>query len=480
MYHFKFTKKARELYNKDNFKSNILYAFSAQFFSLSLSFIMALIVPKLLGVEEYAYWQLFLFYSSYVGLFALGFNDGIYLKLGGKQYDELNFTDIGSQIRLNILFQIFTIIIIITMLCNYVDSYNRIFILVATGVFAIINNLNANIGYMFQAVNKTKIFSISTIIEQSVFLIALLTTFFFHLTFFQPLVLIYISAKIIALIYTLYNGRKIIFAKQTEGTRTIKNMIGHMLIGMNLMFANIASMLIVGFGRKLIDIVWGVSVFGKFSLALSLCNFFLAFIGQVSMVLFPTLRQSSNKQLEKIYTGSRSIISLFLPMIFILYFPMRFFLEKWLPAYADSLVMLGFLLPLCTYDGKMQLLCNTYFKVFRKEKILLRINIISMLLSFVLSILGAYLFKSINFIVIGMVIAIAFRSIFSEILLARMMKKTILTDLISENIIVMIYLFCLYVFEQVIAWGISVAAYTLYFVISTNRKRRLTIIPPES
>jgi hypothetical protein len=70
----------------------------------------------------------------------------------------------------------------------------------------------------------------------------------------------------------------------------------------------------------------------------------------------------------------------------------------------------------------MQILCNTYLKVLRKEKVLLLINIISLGFSVGLSSIGAYLLKDINFIIISMVIAIAARNIIAEIYLARNMN----------------------------------------------------------
>lgn len=41
-------------------------------------------------MEEYGYCQLHLFYSSYVGFLHFGWNDGIYLRYGGKNYIELD------------------------------------------------------------------------------------------------------------------------------------------------------------------------------------------------------------------------------------------------------------------------------------------------------------------------------------------------------------------------------------------------------
>ena len=49
----------------------------------------------------------------------------------------------------------------------------------------------------------------------------------------------------------------------------------------------------------------------------------------------------------------------------------------WLPQYAESLRYMVILLPICIFDGKMSLLCNTYLKVLRKERQLFYFNLIS-------------------------------------------------------------------------------------------------------
>lgn len=291
----------------------------------------------------------------------------------------------------------------------------------------------------------------------------------FKIKAFEPFVLLYIIAKCVALIYSIYNGRKIIFSKNTPFKSTIREMLGNMAIGMNLMLANIASMLILGVGRALIDQVWGLNAFGKFSLALSLCNFFLTFVTQVSMVLFPALRQSKTAQIEKFYHVSRDVLSIAMPLIFFLYIPMRILLENWLPDYSESFITLGFLLPLCTYDSKMNLLCNTYFKVYRKERKLLQANVLAVIVSSVLTVLGAYVVKNIYFIVFGMVFAIAVRSIVSELYLAKMMKNNVVKDIIAETVLVLLYLFGIYKFGDFLSWLSYTAVYAVYLIFNRNK-----------
>ena len=51
---------------KNGFR-NLYYTVGANFITLAISVLLNLFVPKLLGVREYSYWQLYVFYSSYVG-----------------------------------------------------------------------------------------------------------------------------------------------------------------------------------------------------------------------------------------------------------------------------------------------------------------------------------------------------------------------------------------------------------------------------
>lgn len=67
-----------------NFIKNFSYTLTSNLLSLLVSTLVILIIPKLLGVQEYGYWQLYIFYSSYVGFLHFGWNDGIYLRYGGK------------------------------------------------------------------------------------------------------------------------------------------------------------------------------------------------------------------------------------------------------------------------------------------------------------------------------------------------------------------------------------------------------------
>ena len=451
-----------------NIINNLLYAFGAQGISLLLSILMSLVVPKILGVEEYSYWQLFIFYSGYVGLFTFGLIDGIYLRLGGKKYKELNYSLLGTQFRLSFIAQIFiSILVIVVALIKGSDS-SRIFVLVATALYMIINNGAVFLGYIFQSVNQTRYYSLSIIIDRVIFILIVLGSLICNVKIFQYFVILYIASKMCCFIYCMFRGKEIVFAKHCSYLDAIKELKTNILVGCNLLIANIASMLTLGVGRLIIDNVWGITAFGKFSFALSMTNFFLQFITQVSMVLFPALRQVNFQKQKEFYKSARNLLSIVLPIIFLFYIPIKWLLGIWLPQYQESLKYLALLLPICTFDGKMQMLCNTFFKVMRKEKLLLKINILTAFLSLLLSLIGVYVFNSIYMIIIFMVVAVAFRSILSEIFLSSMMDNKIDKSLIQEILLTVVFMLSSWYLNTVFATIVFSLCYILFLIINRD------------
>lgn len=455
--------------NIENTLKNLLYAFGAQAMSLLLSIVMSLLVPKMLGVEQYSYWQLFLFYSSYVGFLQFGMIDGIYLRLGGKKYEDLDYAIIGSQLKVMVLAQVILAVTVVIFCAFFMANGQRTFVLICTAIYMIIFNIAGFMGYIFQLVNQTKIYSITVIIDKAIFLFLVILLLFCKADSFKIFVIIYIITKICAMGYSLYNGREIVFSELCKSKIIFREIWTNICVGINLTVSNISSMLVLGIGRFIIDKKWGIMAFGKFAFAISLTNFFLTFISQVSMVLFPALRQSDDKQLKKFYVFASNTLGLFSPMIFLAYLPLKTILGVWLPQYQESLKYLGLLLPLCTFDGKMNMLCNTYFKVLRKEKLLLVINVATMLISIILSLIGGFVFNNIYVIIVFTVVSIAFRSVIAEICLAKLMDTKIAFNLLQEVLIAIVFMLSVWYMKPLFAFLVLISIYILYILLNKNR-----------
>ena len=445
----------------DKFKKNLLYAFIAQGTSTILSILISLILPKMLGIEEFAYWQLFIFYSGYVGFFHFGLSDGLYLRYGGTNLGDMDKSLIGSQFRFMVIWQLIISSFVLVAIPFVMSDQNRIFVWVMTAFYLITANAAWGLGYIFQAANETQIYSTGIIISRAVFIIILLFLVVMKQYEYKQYIILYVSAQSITMIYSMFKGKDFILAKWSSLKITIRETFYNMRIGINLTFSNIASSLILGFGRGFVDSRWDISTFGLFSLAISLVNFILQFITQISMVMFPALRQVTNNSKIEIYIMIRDSLGIILCGVLIFYVPIKVILTWWLPHYTDSLRYLSVILPICVFDGKMQMLYNTYLKVLRKERGLLYINIFSCFLSLALCIIFDFFHHEVIMAVFAMIIAIAARSIIASIYLSKIMRVEQESNLIFEIFLTVSFIFLNYVLSPWIAF----ITYTTIFII---------------
>lgn len=458
------------------FLNNLKFAFIAQSVSILFSLIMYLILPKIIGVINYSYWQLFLFYTNYSGFFHLGLVDGIYLKLGGREYKELNYKRIGSQFKIMFFFHMLIAIVCAIAFCCSDLEEERVFVILCTILYIVIYCIENFLGFVLQAVNLTKKYSIAVIIEKIVCLIGTGLLLINRIESFKWYVSLYVFSKFFNIIYLIISSKEIVFCEFENLKKVLKEMRKNISIGSVLMFSGIASSLIIGCGRMIIDGIWGIEKFGKVSFSISMINMVLLFIRQVSMVLFPALREIEENERKRIYNFSKSILYIMLPMIFIAYIPGKEILELWLPQYAESLQILAITLPICIFDAKMQILGNTYFKVLRKENILLKVNVGVMIISFALSLFMGMVWNSMIAIVIVMVFCIALRSIISEIYLDRYYRNNIretLKSILLETCITILFMYISYNYNNIIAFIIIVSVYVIYLIINYKDTGRL-------
>ena len=399
--------------------SNIFTAFAAQGIGFVVSIIMSLLVPKVLSVEQYGYWQLFIFYSSYSGFFLFGLCDGIYLLNGGKSRDEIDRRDINSQYAVGLVMQAVIAVVIVVLAAFTTSDENRFFVLVSFSLITVITNISGILGLTFQAINETKLYSYSRMVDRLVFAVPLVVMVVLHVADFRCYVVTYLISMSACCAYCVWHARDIIKAGLNTPRAGISSALCSMQVGYKLMFATIADMLILGICRFLVDSAWGIEAFANVSFSLSIVNFFITFVTQASMVLFPALRQGSEAERRSFYRVIRDSMELCFPVVYLLYFPMASILGWWLPQYSNSLIYFAFLLPICVFNTKMDVGCSTYFKVLRMEKTLLVVNLVTVAASSLLALVSVFVLQSLQFVLLGAVASIIGRSLYSERLLNR-------------------------------------------------------------
>ncbi|ANJ69831.1 hypothetical protein [Latilactobacillus curvatus] len=436
------------------------YTISSNLMSLIISTLFILIVPKLIGVEEYGYWQIYLFYSTYVGILQFGWDDGIYLRYGGKKYHELNKPLLFSQFYSLMFFQavLMAFIFIISFFNN--DS-NKVYIIQMSGICMFIFNLRGMLLYLLQDTNRIKEYAIVTIFDRFIYALLIALFLIIDVRDYRILILGDLIGKLCSLILSMYLCKEVVIRKVKDFSPSFKEIMLNIDVGVKLLVANFASMLIIGVVRYSIEKFWGIRIFGQVSLTLSISNLLMTFITAISLVLFPILRRTNYKRLREVYLSVRNILMTILFLGLFLYFPMEAILPLWLTKYKGALKYISILFPMIIYEGKFELLINTFMKTLRMEKWLLRVNIISLAFSGLMVLFNLFYVKKLTVMMFSIIIILAFRSTLSELIILKKFKLNLIHELLAETTMVISFI----LFSWFLDIKLSFLLYIIIFII---------------
>ncbi|MGM9535028.1 MAG: lipopolysaccharide biosynthesis protein [Intestinibacter sp.] len=455
---------------------NITYTFTANIFTMLISVIMTLILPKFLGVTDYSYYQLYIFFISYVGFFHFGWIDGIYLKIGGMEYDDLNKNSYVSQFWILNIFEIIVAFVVSIFAVRFIKDVDKSFILVVTSICGVITILRTYLLFILQSTNRIKEYAKYTRMDRFIYFVLVILFLFLGFDNYKFILYIDIFSKLVALILCIGETKDIVFGKISIDKNIFLEIFDNISIGIKLMLANIASMLIIGVVRFGIQNNWDIETFGKVSLTLNISNLLMTFINAVAVIMFPLLRREEESNLPKIYTMLRNTLMLFLYMMLIFYYPMKLILSAWLPQYTDSLRYMALLFPICIYESKMSMLVNTYLKSFRKEKYMLIINAISLALSAVLTVVSVFMLNNLTLAILSIVFLLGFRCILGEIVLTKTMNILIYKDIILETALTLIFICSSWFINNIFCLAIYICFYLIYVFIKRKEIKETILI----
>lgn len=393
---------------------NMRSAVFAQTLAFSVSAVMSLLVPKMLGVEEYAYWQLFLLYGAYVPLFHLGLNDGVYLINGGKTFTEMNRRSLTGQFFVGLMIEAsIAILVFVWAVANFEGS--RLFVFGSIAVYIVLFNIGSYWGAVCQAANETHYYSKMQTIDKACFFVLLLIGITCSITCCEYYVVAYVASRFVAGCYIVskckyFFGQSVKLLKSAfrESARSIR-------VGIKLTISYLASIFILGAPRMVADGAWSIEQFAQLSFAISLMNFLVVFVSQAGMVLFPALRRVTEVEFGEIYRKLTLGLDLLLPAVYVLYYPVLIAVRWWLPQYSEGLQWLSIMLPVCVYNSRMEILSSTALKVLRKEAALMKINLIAAGFAVVLAGACGLFGMEHRVLVLVIVLVTAGRSIVSEL-----------------------------------------------------------------
>lgn len=449
------------------FIKNISYTFLSNFLSMIISAMLLLIVPKFIGVESYAYYQLYVFYMQYVHVLYLGWCDGIYLRLGGAYYNELNQSLYSTQFYLLGMMEVLIFGALLFISPLFIDNVDKLFVMGCTCAAGIGVCLRWFILYILQPTARIKEYAITMISEKIVLAAGVFLIIFAGFADFHVLIIVDVVAKYISLLIGIYFCRDLLFHGFKPRKEVFIEIAENISSGFKLMLSALCSMLIIGVLRYGIESYWDVSTFGKVSLTLSLTNIIMAGINAMAAVMYPMLRRTNKDNLSRIYPAVRLLLMVLVFGCLTFYYPAQSILVKWLPQYAESLRYAAILFPMCAYESKISMLINTYYKTLRLEKLLMRCNLAALVLSVACNFVSTIVLGSLTAAILSILFTLVFRCVICELLLARNIEIKVKKDIAIELVMTATFIICNW-YLGLIGMFIYAIFYVMYLLFYRN------------
>lgn len=458
-----------------NFIMNFSYTLSSNLISLVISTLVVLVVPKLIGVEKYGYWQLYLFYTSYVGFMHLGWIDGIYLRYGGKDYTELDKKVFFSQFYMLLITQVIVAVVILFLGGIFQAPGDKLFIFQMTAICLILSNMRYMLIFILQGTNRIKEYAFITMVDRVIYAGLIVLFLVFGIRDYKLMIVADLIGKLLSFIYSVYCCKEIVFRNLTGFYLTTSEMIQNISVGIKLMFSNIASTLVIGVVRFGIERSWDVATFGKVSLTLTISNLLMLFINAVGVIMYPILRRTDERRLPGFYMTMRSVLMALMFGFLVFYHPIRAALTVWLPQYKESLMFMALIFPLSVYEGTMALLVNTYLKTLRKEKVMMQINLVTLALSLIMTIITTVVFKNLNLAIFSILVLIIIRFILAENYLKNLMKLNLTIDTLLELALTVVFISTGWFISSWLTMGIYSIMYLLFLWVRRKELMRCVL-----
>lgn len=455
-----------------NVKRNMAIALSAQGVVLVIGMLKSLLLPHAMEVEGFAYWQQYLLYSGFVGVFALGFNDGVYLLYGDKDYAELPFARLRMAFRLYCGMLLFFSAVVVAYALSLPDA-GRAFAFAFVGVDILVACIIGLFTYVLQITNQFMWYSICTLVDKVVFIGLAVALVMMGYHEFRIFVVLDVVCRCISLGLICWRCHEMILGKAAPMSGGVREFAGDVRVGINLMFANFSSMLVTNLGRFIVDLFGGLAGYAFYSFGMSLTNLVLTFVTAASTVLYPALKRVNAENLARHFCKIDKAVLVVGGLGLCMYFPVYAAVTMFYQKYSAVLVYLDVLFVAAFFQAKMTLLVNTFYKTLRMEKRLLVVNIQCVVAFAALAAVSFGITRSVWWIAASTALTAGARCVWSEVELSRCLKVRILSVLISQGAMIAGFFLCS-------TWGASLAtgvAFTVIFPVCSaiawrNEKQR--------
>jgi O-antigen/teichoic acid export membrane protein len=314
------------------------------------------VVPKLLSVEAYGYWRLFVLYSGYVGFLHFGFADGALLRWAGKSWGEFHH-EIGPAAK----YLLWQHVLVIAPLCFAALLLPRTLWFVAIGIclFSFVMNEVTLLQMGLQCGKIFRPFAISNVAAPGLFLAFVLAWYFAGHVDYRLVICSFIAGWLCALIFLLVRTKPWPTGDQIR-VRPVDLVENCLRAGWPIVLANTGVNLIQYADRLAVSWAASIQNFALYSLAASAMGVPITIIQACSSVFFSHLADIDSRRRKQVYTDSTHVLLFAWALLLPYYFALDAFVHRFLPHYVPSIEYARILLLGVPFIAVVQILQMNY------------------------------------------------------------------------------------------------------------------------
>lgn len=389
-------------------KKGLALIFIANLINLIIGLVNGFVLPKFLSIESYAAIKTFTLYSTYAGVFHLGYLDGMYLKYGGAKMELVAPREYGKD-----FWNIFLMQSIVSVLFLLLGFILNDFIIKAFAVSLFFRNVTSCFQMFFQATGEFKLYS-SALNYGTIgnFVLCMLLVFVFKTDNSS----LYISAQVFAqMVVCIYLGlllnSKIGFLKFHQiDLQGFKENIDS---GFVLMIGNFSNNLFSSIDRWIVKVFMVTASFAVYSFAVSIDALITVFITPIYITLYNSFCQNHTAVRVK---QIKNVVLVWAFCIILLAFPAKWVIEHYLDKYIDSLPLIFILFSTQVFYAVIKGVYVNYFKSVKKQQQYFWQMMIMLTVAIILGVLAYFVFHSLFAIAMSALITALVWLVFNEII----------------------------------------------------------------
>lgn len=338
--------------------SNIFRVASSNIINFGSSFIVGFILPLYLSVAEYGMYKEYTLFLSFVYIFNFGYNDGIFIKYGGKESADIDKKVFRNEHTFILLFQIIVFIIMLTVSIIMKDTLLLLFSVVT--LFMSVSTYHQN---FLQATGDFKLYANTNIIKTIVNIVTIVFAILFldsrnYITFVMMNILTnFVIFAILEFKYYKKYGPNLVFG--------INDNLNIFKIGIFVLIANMSMTFVGNVGSWMVNFGFSIEDFAQYSFSNSLLNIILLIVNSVGLIFYNVIARNEKPEMLKFTKRLLLLLGVFGGSMFFIF---KFIISLYLEKYAQSLSILSITFISIPYIMVSKILISNLYKARKNEK----------------------------------------------------------------------------------------------------------------